>query len=369
METRSMRDARHDQPNVERGDQIIFIYEDDAELLAFLIPFVKHGLANNEPCVCIFAAPLARKVTAALSASEGRVAQQTKRDAFAIMGEGGFFKPAFSDASNAIAQLRARLEEAIAAGFTGLRVAIDAAAIDLDPGRVEEEYEQFHDLLEKTTAPRRLTVAGILREDHFEPVFLERLVRTHPKVFARNYVALRLGGALRGLDRTDIQGLSEPAHERHVRGKQLFFRQGDRASEVFFLTAGRVKLVRTDEQGRGVILRIVAPTDWFGERVLAIGGTVRYASAEALEDSRALVWDGSALVQAILTHPKVSRTTLGLLAEAIEAEQARVQDFVSPDVGRRLARLLVRLSQHLGCNTRQRPRDTPRDMMSVIEVV
>jgi len=332
------------------GDHVIFIYEDASELFAFVVPFIKKGLTNGEQCVYVADESAPARVIDALSAGGVRVDREMKRGALALMTPREYFELSPFDAARAIDRLQGRLTEAISAGFAGLRVA-DEMTWTVKTGLPDEALEEYEALLETAIGPGRLTIACMYRRDRFDPAILERLVRTHGKVVANDYAYLSLSALFRNLARTDLQGLAQSAHERAVRKGELFFRQGDQATEVFFLTAGLVKLVRTGPDGRGVILRIIAPMQPFGDRVLALGDSVRLASAEALEDSRALAWDGPALLQFMLAHPAVSMNAIRLLEERVETERNRLVDFVSPDVRQRLARFLLRLCQHVGRKT------------------
>lgn len=348
----TVKGGRHAFPEIAPGDHIIFIYEDASRLFAFVAPFIKKGLADGERCVYVAAESRPADVVEALSAGGVRVDQEKKRGAFALLTPREHFGlPAF-DPVRTTERLRQELAEATSAGFTGLRVAAEMTWVG-KAGVPEEALGEYEALLENVVGPGRATRACIYREDRFDPAVLERLVRTHGKVVADDYVYLSLSALFRSLARMDLQGLAQSAHERAARKGEPYFRQGDQATDVYFLTAGLVKLVRTDPDGRSVILRIIAPTEPFGDRVLALGGTVRLASAEALEDSRALVWDGSELLRVILAHPAVSMSAIRLLEDRVEAARSRLQDFVSPDVRRRLARLLLRLGQYVGRKTRR----------------
>ena len=71
-----------------------------------------------------------------------------------------------------------------------------------------------------------------------------------------------------------------------------------------------------------------------------------------MRDSRALVWDSSAILRVLLAHPPVAVNAIRWLEELLEVERSRLQDFVSADVSRRLARPFLRLSQSFGRKTR-----------------
>jgi CRP/FNR family transcriptional regulator, nitrogen oxide reductase regulator len=330
---------------------VILVYETPAELFAFVVPFIKQGLANGERCIYVAAESKPADVMGALSAGGVAVDRGIKRAAFTVMTPREYLGSPPFDPVRVVRRLQDRRTEATSAGFAGLRVADEMSWAGKD-GLPDELLGEYEALLE-ALGPDRPTLACIYRRDRFDPAMLERQVRTHGTVVADDYVYLSLSVLFRNLARTDLEGLARSAQERAIRRGESYFRQGDQAREIFFLTAGLVKLGRTDADGRSVVLRLIAPMQPFGERVLAFGEAVRLASAEALEESRALVWEGSALLQFMLAHPTVSVNAIRVLEERVETERSRLEDFVSPDVRRRLARLLLRLGQHVGRRTRR----------------
>lgn len=347
-----MRDAPHTRSEARPGDHIILVYEDRAELYAFVVPFVKDGLKRGERCIYIPAESRTADVAAALSAGGVRVDRETNRGAFEFMTPREYYRFPPLDSVRLIQHLNELLADARSAGFTGLRVAgeMSWAGKTGVPGDVLGDYEA---LLDKVLGPRGGTVVCIYRKDLFDPDMLQRHVRTHGKVIARDYVFLSLSQLFRDLAAVDLQRLAESAHERTAQKGEVFFRQGDQGSDVYFLTAGLVKLVRTDSDGRAVILRVISPTEPFGERALTHTDAVRLATAEAMEDSRALVWDNGTVVRVLLSHPAVSLSALRLMEDRVERERVRLEDFASPDVRRRLGRLLLRLADYAGRKTRR----------------
>lgn len=347
-----MKNRGHEFAETRPGDHVFFVYEDTSELLAFVVPFIKDGLVHRERCVYLTAESNPADIIEGLAAGGVRVKQETKRGAFVLTTAREFFALPPFDALRATERLLRARTEAAAAEFSGLRVAGDWAW-SLAKSVQENELSEFEALLEGAVGPGHLTVACLYRKGRSDPAVLERLIRTHAKAVARDHVYLSLSALFQNLARTDLEALARSARERIVHRGGAFFRQGDQAEDVYFLTAGLVKLVRADADGRNVILRIVPPMQPFGERVLAVGNGVRLSSAEALEDSRALAWDSATLRQVVLSHPAVAMSAIRMLEERVESERHRIEDFASPDVRRRLARLLVRLGQKVGRRTRR----------------
>jgi CRP-like cAMP-binding protein len=334
------------------GDHDILVYEHKVDLLAFVLPFIKKGLANRERCLYVLAESQRPDVLTALSAGGVRVEREMKRGALALATPRDYFGPPPLDPPRVVERMEARLRQAAAAGFAGLRIAAEMSWAGRH-GLPDETLGEYEALLEMASGRGRATIACLYRRDRFDPAMLERLVRTHSKVVAEDHVYLSLSALFRSLAEQDLQRLARAAHERAVRRGEFFFREGDQATDVYLLRAGLVKLVRTDAEGRSVIVRIIAPAEPFGDRVIALGESQRLSSAEAMEDSRALAWEGSVLLRVILTHPAVSISAIRLLEERVEKERGRILDFVTPDVRRRLARLLLRLGQYIGRRTRR----------------
>jgi CRP/FNR family transcriptional regulator, nitrogen oxide reductase regulator len=345
-----MKTGRREFPKTVPGDHVIFIYKDRAELFAFVAPFIKDGLAKGERCIYVVAESTPAEVTEALSATGMRINPEIKRGALAVTTAGEFFGPPPFDAVGAIQRLLKDQTEAAAAGFTGLRLVGDWAwslPKDVQGG----ELSEFESLLESAIGPGRLTIACMYRKDGSDPAALERLVRLHAKVIASDHVFLSLSAVFRNLTATDLQGLARSARVRTIRKGESYFHQGEPARDVYVLTNGMVKLVHTDPGGESVILRVVVPVQHFGDGRLGLAETVRFTSAETLEDSRALVWDSAAILRVLLAHPAVAINAIRWLEELLEAERSRLQDFVAADVSRRLARLILRLGQSVGRTT------------------
>ena len=347
-----MTDGRHAFRETAPGDHVVFIYENKAELLAFTAPFIKDGLAKGERCLYLVAGSSPAEVGEALSAAGVRINREIKRGAFVVMTAGEFFGPPPFDAVRATQRVLQAQTEAAADGFAGLRLVGDWAWT-LAKSLGVAELGEFEALLESAIGPGRLTVACAYRKDHYDPAALQKLVRLHAKVIASDHIFLSLSAVFRNLAATDLQELARSARARSLRKGEFYFHQGEPARDLYVLTNGMVKLVHMDPSGEALILRVVVPVEHFGDGRIGLGETIRFTSAEAMENSRALVWDSSAILRVLLAHPAVAINAIRWLEELLEVERSRLQDFVSADVSRRLARLFLRLGQSFGRKTRQ----------------
>jgi CRP/FNR family transcriptional regulator, nitrogen oxide reductase regulator len=342
------RALRQQWGELRPADHIAFIYEDTIELTLFTVPFIKDGLARDERCVYIASDLEPVEVEEALAAGGVDVTRAIERGALAVLSPQEYYALPPFDASRVVELTRKRMTEAISRGFTGLRITVEMTWTLKESIR-DDALVNYESLLDEAV-PGRLIVACLYRRDRFHPAVLERLIRSHAKVVAGDRVYLSLSALFQTLARSDLQGLLQSAGERRKRKGEFYFHQGDQATEVYVLTSGGLKLVRADPDGRNVILRIVAPVEPFGERAL-FGGTIRLSSAQALDDSRALVWDAPTILQVMMSHPAVSLDAVRLMEDRLEQERSRLQDISTSPVEHRLARLLLRLAQSMGHKT------------------
>ncbi len=121
------------------------------------------------------------------------------------------------------------------------------------------------------------------------------------------------------------QALAKLGTPRRLNRGEIIFIEGDRATSVYLLEAGRVRLYVGDEDGRELILSIVRPGEVFGE-VAPAAGTRREASAEVISRQalmREIRWG------LILAQPNAAALTqlfLGEIARRCAERNRRLLD-------------------------------------------
>ncbi|HVH31440.1 MAG TPA: MEDS domain-containing protein [bacterium] len=329
------------------GDHTLFVYEDAVDLTAWVVLFIQHGLDRNEQILYVADDLQLSQVAEALAAGGVDVNREVKRGAVIFVNAEEYCALPRFDASHMVDLIRTRVREAGACRFAGLMVAAEmtwALKIGI-PDIALVEYEGLLDDAFRSLGP--LTVACMYRRGRFTPVVLKQLLHSHGTVVAGDHVHVSLNPWFQHLAETDRHALLQSAGERRITPGGFFFKQGDEARELFILTSGRVKLVRTDPDGRNIIHHLVAPTELFGERA-ALASTPRLTSAQAVQGSRALVWDVQTILEAMMRHPAIGLNAVLLMAERVERHLTRFQDLSLLRVELRFARLLRQLAQTMG---------------------
>ncbi len=137
------------------------------------------------------------------------------------------------------------------------------------------------------------------------------------------------------------------SYPRLVEEGGYFFHQGDPALYVYVLTEGRIKLNQVTETGQQIILRVAVPWQLFGIIGL-IPEKIYPVSAQAIENCRAIAWEGEALYRFSQHHPSILVNSLNMMSENLREFQDLFRHLATEQVEQRLARLLLRLARQAG---------------------
>ncbi|MBM5575561.1 Crp/Fnr family transcriptional regulator [Deefgea sp. CFH1-16] len=146
---------------------------------------------------------------------------------------------------------------------------------------------------------------------------------------------------------SELENLAQQAQTRHVKAKQIIVAQGVCGDEMFAVIHGRLKVTRSNEEGREITLAILEGGEVFGELAM-LDGAPRNASVEALEDGELLVLQRSAVDQYLDHHPHVMRSLITTLCERLRSANDLVQDTLFLPLPLRLAKILRQLAHNYG---------------------
>lgn len=158
---------------------------------------------------------------------------------------------------------------------------------------------------------------------------------------------LRQAPLCAGLSADELAALAEQAHTRTVESGGFFFHQGEPATALYLLRTGHVQLAQLTPEGHQVVIRFIAPGDFFGG-IAALGDSVYPASAEAIGDCEALAWPGTALAALLARSPQLALNFLHHLAGRVQELQDRLRELATERVEQRVARALLRLVNQTG---------------------
>ena len=136
-------------------------------------------------------------------------------------------------------------------------------------------------------------------------------------------------------------------HLRNFPSGGVLFSFGDPAKEVFLLTKGHVKITQVTKNGEEVVLRLDSPGRIIGSLAIGLPG-IHNSTAQAIEESKAFVWDAYTFGAALSQFPVLARNLQRILQQRIAELEQRVCDVETTKASPRLARQLVRLMKQIG---------------------
>lgn len=150
-----------------------------------------------------------------------------------------------------------------------------------------------------------------------------------------------------GLPERVLRQLAAAASARSFMAEGALIQQGDPARWFVVLVQGRAKLVQLTPEGRQVLVRYIGAGQEFG-LIAALPGLLYPLTVQAIEECRALFWDGQQLAHLMERHGLVALNALRVMVTRNQETQLRYQQLLTERVEQRLARALLRLAQMAG---------------------
>jgi CRP/FNR family cyclic AMP-dependent transcriptional regulator len=127
------------------------------------------------------------------------------------------------------------------------------------------------------------------------------------------------------------------------RSGDVIFAQGDRADDIFFVQAGKVKIAVVSRQGKEAVVGVLSAGNFFGEGTLA-GQQVRMSTAIAMDECTIVRLSKSAMVSTLHDQPTFSAFFIAhLLSRNLRIEEDLVDQLFNSSE-KRLARILLLLA-------------------------
>ncbi len=144
-----------------------------------------------------------------------------------------------------------------------------------------------------------------------------------------------------------LQRIDTVVVERTCRKGESIFMEGDAGQGLHFVRTGRVKIVKTAEDGREHIIKFLRTGEIFAE-VLLFNHLPYPATAVAVEDSRIGLIRNEDLERLILENNALALLLIRSLSQRLLYAQQKIKELALQDVPARTAELLLRLSREQG---------------------
>lgn len=139
-----------------------------------------------------------------------------------------------------------------------------------------------------------------------------------------------------------IKHLSDNREVRHYRKKDILFREGEHPRWLFFVEKGKIKLYKTSDDGRELIVKVAYPGDFLG--FLALFNEDAYPeSAAALEDCTIKLVPKSDFAALIFGNRDVNARFIKMLASHVAEREQQLIELAYNSVRKRVATAIINL--------------------------
>jgi CRP-like cAMP-binding protein len=136
--------------------------------------------------------------------------------------------------------------------------------------------------------------------------------------------------------------------EKAFARRQTIFSQGDPIEKVYLLTSGSFKTTQLGQNGSEVILRLCGGGDLIGSCKPTGTRPVHRCVAQALQPSRALIWDAATFESLCVRYPALRQNLARILDEQLGELEERYREISTECVPLRLSREISRLANRVG---------------------
>ena len=135
---------------------------------------------------------------------------------------------------------------------------------------------------------------------------------------------------------------------RTYRERDLVFMQAEPLEHVYFIAKGKVKICRTDEQGREQVVNLLQAGDFFPHVGFFQREAVFPADAVLIEEGELLALPTARFRALIESHPALCMKLLEVVEQKYTELQGRLKEMVLHDTFGRIVMQLIRLSRSHG---------------------
>jgi len=128
---------------------------------------------------------------------------------------------------------------------------------------------------------------------------------------------------------------------------QLIYSQDQPSTSIYLVIEGKVKVSRTGNDGRQVVVDIYQPDEFFGESAL-LNLPHRCEQAAALDNTRLMAWSTAEIEDMVAKRPRLAVALLQILAKRSIDFTERIESLSVDNIARRLARSLIRFADREG---------------------
>ncbi|MBN9350084.1 MAG: response regulator [Chitinophagaceae bacterium] len=146
------------------------------------------------------------------------------------------------------------------------------------------------------------------------------------------------------LDKESLDMLAEEGKMNKFKKKEIIFSEGNWPHFLYLIRSGKVKVYKTNDNGKELITGLYGPGDFLGY-VPMLEETTYQDSASAMEDSEVVTIPGDIFSKLIFNNRDIAQKFIQLLARDVSEKENQLMNLTYNSLRRKVANALVLLEK------------------------
>jgi len=149
------------------------------------------------------------------------------------------------------------------------------------------------------------------------------------------------------LEDSELEKIVKLGVRKKFKKGSIILLEQETGSALFVIIAGKVKVVRADDDGREVILAILGDSDFFGEMAI-LDGLARSASVVATSKAEVFMIHRNDFLRLLHDYPALAVSLLRELTMRLRKADAQIKSLSLKDAAGRIASVILQLADDIG---------------------
>lgn len=144
-----------------------------------------------------------------------------------------------------------------------------------------------------------------------------------------------------------LQKIEQIGSRKSYQKNEVVLMEEDAGTALFVIVNGKVKVSRASNDGREVILTILAESDFFGEMAI-LDGLTRSATCTAIDDSELFLIQRNDFLNLLREYPEISIALLQELTSRLRVADMKIKALSLKDAEGKVATVVLQLADDIG---------------------
>lgn len=149
------------------------------------------------------------------------------------------------------------------------------------------------------------------------------------------------------LSKETLDKIEKVGQRKKFNKGEIILLEDDAGTALFIIINGKVKVSRSSNDGKEVILTILNADDFFGEMAI-LDGQKRSATVSAIEPSELFVIQRDDFINLLYAHPEISIVLLQELTRRLRNADMKIKSLSLKDAEGKVATVILQLADDIG---------------------